>query len=302
MNKIFFLFFIIPLVYINPLSAKEKPIISEIISMGWYYPSINAMISRTDFQIALEFWGQEFNKLTDIGASKSQMFNRMDKMQSAFNKGEINIIVAPPLLIAKFFSPDELANGFVGTSQSGMPYGMIVLVRKDKNIERIADLKAKRLVLPAQDELATVFLDTLIIPEFQQSYPQVFKTVKTMKKQNAIIHTLFFDQADVGVAYLETFNLMIELNPQIKNKLKILKSFPINSPNYSFFRKQYPDNERKIFIAAILKLNDSIRVQQILNNFRMTELVECTVESLIPFIRLKEQYKQLQQQIKKVSK
>jgi len=281
----------------NILYAEEKPSIAEF-TMGWYFPSINAQVNRTDFHVAINFWLEEFSQAVNIEHTEVKVFDHIEDMQVAFDKGELSVIVAPPLLIVKYFAPNTLADGFVGKSITGKPYGMVMLVREDAQITEVKDVKNKRLVLPENDELAVVFLDSLLIPKFHQAYQRIFNSVQKLPKQNAIIHQLFFNKADVGVAYLETYNLMVELNPQIKDTVKIFANFPIDSPNYSFFHHKFPEDLRKIFIAQALELNQSPRSQQILNDFRMAALAVCKVESLNPFIRLNKLDQQLQQQIR----
>lgn len=261
--------------------------------MGWYFPSINAVVSRTDFQIAIDFWLKEYSESLEIKHAESRLYDRIEEMQTDFANGELSFIVAPPLLIVRYFDLNSLADGFIGTSVTDKPYGIVVLARKDKRIDSIKDLLHKRLILPANDELAKVFLDSLVITQLHQRYNNALGSVQYLQKQNAIIHKLFFNEADVGVAYLETFELMVELNPQIKEKIKILETFPINSPNYSFFHNSFPMQERELAIETALKLHHSTRSQEILNNFRMSTLVKCTVDSLEPFIQLNRKYTQL---------
>lgn len=152
-------------------------------------------------------------------------------------------------------------------------------------------------MLPSKDELASVFLNSLVIPAHHKTYSQVFRSTQFTPKQTKIIHQLFFDKADVGVAYLETYHLMAELNPQILNSIEIIDRFPIDSPNYSYFHHQFPETTRKHFIEKAIQLNNSKRSLEIMNNFRMTSLRACSVNSLAPFIALDKQDQALLKQI-----
>ncbi|BCG65949.1 MAG: hypothetical protein methR_P3821 [Methyloprofundus sp.] len=276
------------------LSANEQDTISKI-TIGWYFPGINKKVSRTDFQIAINFWMDEFGKPQGIEDINSRLFDSVEKMKIAFNNSELDYIVAPPLLFVKYFDMHKVTKGIIAKNITGKPYGVVVLVRKE--LQNLSELKNKRLVMPDNDELAEVFLETLVIPEFKQSYSQVFSSVNYTQKHNTVVHQLFFNQADVGVTYLESFDLMVELNPQIADKIKILANFPIDSPNYSFFHKKFPEKLRDELIAAMIKLNKSDEATQIFNGFMMESLLECSVESLEPFYQLNERYKQLKQQI-----
>jgi len=279
-------------------SATEKPFINEF-TIGFYFPSINAVVSRTDFHIAIDMWIKEFKYAVNINKTNVKLFDQMEKMKSAFNNGELDLIIAPPLLIVNHLDLNTLSDGFAGTSTTGEPYDIVVLARNDSKISSINDVKDKRLVLPENDELAKVFINSLLVPIYHQPYSQVFRSTLFSAKQNNIIHQLFFDKADVGIAFLETFNLMAELNPQIRDKIKILNSFPINSPNYCFFHYQFPDKIRKHLIARALELNNSIRSKEILSNFKMATITACPVESLTPFITLKKQNKLLEKLLEK---
>ncbi len=280
--------------YSLTLSANEQEPINKI-TIGWYFPGINKKVSRTDFQIAINFWMDKFGKPQGIEDINTRLFDSVEKMQIAFNNSELDYIVAPPLLFVRYFDMHKVTKGIIARNITGKPYGMVILVRKE--LQSISELKNKRLVMPGSDELAEVFLDTLVIPEFKQSYPQVFSSVHYTQKHNTVVHQLFFNQADVGVAYLESFYLMVELNPQIADKVKILANFPIDSPNYSFFHQKFPEKLRDKLIAAMIKLNKSDEAIQIFNGFMMESVLECSVESLEPFYQLNERYKQLKQQI-----
>jgi len=292
--KVIFLFFLImPTVTLG----QESKEISKL-TMGWYYPTINAMVSRADFHSAVNLWIKEYDPLFKIKQTNVKLYDHIENMRTDFDNGNLDIIIAPPLLIVNHFELKTLADGFTGESTTNEPFDIVVLARKASNIKTVADFKNKRLVITDYDELGKVFLNSLVIPKFKQPYSQVFRSTQYLLKQNAIVHKLFFSEADVGVVYLETFNLMTELNPQIKQKLTIIDRFPIKSPNYSYFHYKFPDTLRKQFIKTTLSFNDSLRSKEILSNFRLTSLIGCTVESLTPFIKLSNKNKQLIKQLK----
>jgi len=278
--------FLIWLPFSYTVIAEEKPHL-DIFNIGFYYPSINAVVSRTDFNIAVDIWIKEFKFAIDIQQTNVRLFDHIEDMKTAFNNRELDLIIAPPLLIVNNFDLKTLRDGFSGTSATGEPYDIVILTRKSSNIESIKHVKNKRLVLPKNDELAKVFLNSLLMPIFHKPYSQVFSSNIFFPKQNQIIHQLFFDKADVGVTFLETFNLMVELNPQIKDKIKTLNRFPIKSPNYCFFHHLFSDPIRKKLISRALELNNHIRSQEILINFNMATITACPVDSLQPFIKLK---------------
>ena len=90
------------------------------------------------------------------------------------------------------------------------------------------------------DELAEVFVDTLVLKDQHKSFKKMDMTLQFQKKTDRIVLDVYFDKADIGVAYKSAYDLMSEMNPDIKNKVKILEKYPIKARNFSFFRHDYP--------------------------------------------------------------
>jgi phosphonate transport system substrate-binding protein len=220
-------------------------------------------------------------------------------MQQAFNNGELDFIMAPPILLAEHIGRDKLADGFVGTSTDGSEYGVALLVRQDQHINQLNQASGKRLILPENDALAQVFLDSLIIKTFKQHYQQVFSRIMTKKRQSEVVLALFFNQADVGIADKGIYHLMVEMNPQIQDSLEVLTSFPSKSPNYGYFHYTFPEWLRNKITQKVSELNDQPRSQQILNDLRMASLVPCSVDELRVFDDLISEYRSLKNAIKK---
>jgi ABC-type phosphate/phosphonate transport system substrate-binding protein len=299
MLKKWILFFLLLLTKSTSVGYAQPPDIPERhFKMGVYYLAIKNLVSRVDFEVALNFWLQEISRSVNFQSANARLFDSISDMRTAFDNGELDFVLAPPILLAKHFNRNSLAEGFVGTTLDGNSYGTVLLVRSDKQINGIKDLTGKRLLMPEQDELADIFLDTLIIKSHRQHYEQVFSTVQSKEKQSSIVLALFFNQADAGVVFEETYNLMVELNPQIKETIKILATFPAKSPNYGYFSHNYPKPIRDRITETVTVLNKEVRPQQILNDLRMASLIKCPTEELIPFDQLIREHQSLQRGIK----
>ena len=70
------------------------------MNMGFYYPSINDTADRTDIEVSLTFWTQEITEEVDVSEANARLFDTIDSMRDAFEHGEIDMIIAPPLAIA----------------------------------------------------------------------------------------------------------------------------------------------------------------------------------------------------------
>lgn len=268
--------------------------------MGVYYPAIRHLQTRADFQVAINFWLDEYADLLNLESAEAFMFESIESLKYAFEVGELDFIMAPPILLAKNIERSHLADGFVGTSVDGnSEYGTVLLVRKDQNITDLKQLVGKKLVLSENDDLAAMFLDTLMIKTFRKHYHQVFSRVSNKEKQSAVVMDLFFNQADIGMTYREVYHLMSEMNPQIGNSLKVLASFAFKSPNYGYFHREYPVELRAKITQMVSELNNQPRSQQILEELRMSSIIPCAVDELLAFDMLIKEYELLQKGIKK---
>lgn len=263
--------------------------------MGFYYPSISDTVDRTDIEVSLTFWTQELTEETEINESKAILFDSIETMRLAFENREIDMIIAPPLLIAKHFKRSDLADGFVGVRKKGSPNSLLLLV--NQKIKKLSDLRGKRLIIPENDELAEVFLQTFILKTFKQGYKQVFSEVFTNHKNNRVVLDLFFNKADAALVYESAFEVMSELNPQIKAKIQIMESYPVKSKNFSFFHKDYP--LKNILTEKALNYGEFPRARQILAVYKTPELDYCRVDDLKPFDNLYREFNKLTNSEKK---
>lgn len=284
---LFWLLFGCLLMSINVKANQDEPALQpQRFYMGVYFPSIINLVTRADFQAAINFWLEEFGPGLGLQPIEAMLYDDITSLKQAFEQHELDFVMAPPILLAKHFQRDLLADGFVGTSLDGSAYGTALLVRQGQGIAGIKQLSGKRLLLPENDDLAALYLDSLMLKHYKKHYREVFSQVQTKDKQSSVILGLFFKQADVGMSYREIYNLMVEMNPQIKNSVAVLATFPTKSPNYGYFHRDFPADLRKKIRETVAELNHQTRSQQILNDLRMSSLVPCAVADLQQFDQL----------------
>ena len=200
------------------------------------------------------------------------------------------------MLIAKHFNRKDLGDGFVGVLEGKKPDRLLLITRIDKNINQIKDLRSKRLIINEDDELAEVFIDTLVLTELKLSYRDIGLSIQH-KKSNRSVLDVFFDKADAAVVYGSSYEIMTELNPNIKDTLNILAEYPIKGRNFSYFRHDYP--LIKELNAVAMAFNNSPRGKQILEVFRTQEIDYCNVNELDAFDQYYKNYLHLKQLVKK---
>ncbi len=287
----------------TPAYAIDSPLKEARLNMGFFASSISEQANQADIEVSLNFWAKdllvvEAKKLNiNIISSEAFLFTRIEDLALAFARGELDMIVAPPLLISRFFRREDLANGFMGVLENKKSDYLLLIARTDKNIDGAKDLRGKRLVMQENDELAEIFLDTEVLKALNQSYRNIGLLVQHQQKSKRIILDVFFDKADSAVIYKSTFDIASELNPDIKNKIKVLAQFPVRSKNFSYFRFNYPF--LKEFTSISENFSQSVRAQQILEVFKTPEVDYCKVEELDEYDKFYKDYLILKQHVKK---
>lgn len=275
--------------------AKDVPLRKEgRLNMGYYFYSINETVNRADVEVTLNFWAKDLFEIEGkkhnfaITSSKATLYEDILAMKQDFINGELDMIIAPPMLIAKYFNRSSLRDGFMGVLEDKKPEYLYLIVNADKNINSIRDLSGKRLVLQGHDETAEIFLDRLVLKEFKKSYKEINLILQSQKKSNRIVLDVFFKNADAAVVYGSAYDTMVELNPQIKNKVKILAFYPLKSKNFSYFRHDYP--LIKELNEAAMTFENTPRGKQILEIFKTPNIDYCKVDDLDVFDHFYQDY------------
>ncbi len=271
------------------------------LHIGLYARSITEPAGRKDSETTLNFLLKEllaaakkqhrFN-ITDI---KAILFDDIDGMRAALLLGDLDMIVAPPFLISKYFKRDELTMGFAGVLHNGQPDSILLIARADKGIASVENLSGKKILLLEDDELTEVFIDYLCLKQFKKSYKAILSAVERQQKASHIILDIYFNKADAGVVFRGAYELMAGLNPDVAKKVMVIESYPSKSRNVSFFRKDYP-YAKEILVLAQTSFKEDARTKQILEIFRTSGLYPFNVEELGQFDEFYVDYQKLRHQ------
>lgn len=289
--------FIIGLLWLTGTHAQQSDIKVGRLNMGYYFYSINETVNRADVEITLNFWSKELiahegtKRDFVVTSSKAVLYEDIEEMKRDFENGELDLINAPPLLIARYFNRALLGTGFMGLQQDKKLEHYYLIANNRSNIASIKNLPGKRLMMLDRDETAEIFLDSLVLKSLGKSYKDINLNVQYQNKSNRIILDVFFNAADTAIVYGTAYETAVELNPAIKDKIKILAEYAIKSKNFSYFRRDYNLSEQAKEIA--INFEQTPRGKQILEVFRFAELAECSVDELDAFDRFYQEYLEL---------
>lgn len=273
------------------------------LKMGFYSPSITEIASLSDIEVSMNFWVKDFiavearKRGIDVFESQAILFDHITDMHDALTRGELDIVIAPPLMLVKYFQRSELQDGFTGILQGRRPDNLLFIAREDKHVLGVKDLKGKRIAIHDNDEFAEMFLDSLFLEQFHQPVERVAHQLLKQTKGSRIVLDVFFGNVDAGVVYRNAFEVMAELNPDIAKKLVIIDQYPIKSRNFGYFASNYPYAKELTELAAEAFLG-SARAKQILEVFKTPEIDSVAVSELDAYRQFYERYQALKKQVK----
>ena len=82
----------------------QQNVATERFNMGVYYPSIKNIVSRKDFEVALNFWIEEVSHLIAFKAVNARLFDNITDMRDALMQNDLDFVLAPPILMANIFA------------------------------------------------------------------------------------------------------------------------------------------------------------------------------------------------------
>lgn len=302
-NLVWYLLFWLGALSGNLAWADEQQMRVARFRMGFYATSITERASRSDIEVSMNFWARDLlaeqaikHKL-QITDTQAILYDDIQEMRDAVKRGELDLIVAPPLMIVRNFNRDVLQDGFTGMLQDGKPDDILIVARKDKQINSVSDLRGKHFVIPDNDEMAEALIDSLFLQRLKIDYRQALGAVDFEKKVSRIMLDIYFNKADAGIVYRGAYETVTELNPEVLDKVVVIESYPNKSRNFSYFVNHYP-YAKEIEQIMTTVINQSARAKQILEAFKTETTVPCKVEELEPYIKFDSEYQELRRRFK----
>lgn len=265
------------------------------LAMGYYYPSLSIVSNPTDIEISLNYWIQELTRSVGMDNVYSVLYQDIEQMNHDFEAGKLDMIIAPPLLIAIHFNRDLLADGFVGVHSIDRLDYLAIITRTEPG-KLFSGYMNKRLRLPKNDLLAKVFLETTIIKQYQKPLQSIFTQTKKSTKNQRMVLDLFFNKADIALVYESSLSVILELNPQIATRVSVLERLPMIGRNFGYFHRDFPYQEE--LKNGIDRFNAKPRGKQILQVFHTSDIKICKVSYLDQFTSLYQEYLTLKKSLR----
>ena len=268
--------------------AIENESIQPSLRTGFYLQSFPD-IALTDMEVALRFWTEEVGKQVGIDASVI-IYKNLETMRTDFYQGKINFIVASPLVITKNFDQEQLADGYKIVLYGSSADKLLVLSRKESQLDDFKKVHNKRLSLLANEPISKLYAELLSLKNFGKKISQIFNKINYVKNSNLLIYQLFFKDTDIIFVYQAAYNIAKELNPQIGLQTQIIASLSDIPRGLGYFHRREDPVFREKVLSEVEKLGEHIRGQQLLALFSADKIKRSTILDLKTTQQLMQDY------------
>jgi len=247
-------------------------------------------VDMKDAHTAFTMWSKEVGAKTGYTVSLT-MFDCFEELMDAFKKGEIDFAIVKSTdlsLVDKGEIDREHLVTNVRSGKKGHVY--MFMVHKDSPLDHIEAMKGKKLTVVKSDSLGRIFLDTLLLKKGLSESDAFFHSIEEKVKVSQVLLSVFFKQSDACLIPDVTYKTMVELNPQIKQRLRTIAKSDNLLAGVGFFRKNFSENRKDEVFKRIVTLHTTPRGKQILLLFKSEAFAKVADNELLSLKKLKDDY------------
>jgi ABC-type phosphate/phosphonate transport system substrate-binding protein len=277
----------------SPVYEAEEN--QEKISIG-FSSSFFHEVSRNDAIAAIRAWTQALLNKQDISAiPKPILFENIDEIREGLSNNKLDYVAITTQEYAEV--RDLLTCDIVTVSMNlnSIKEEYLLIVPQSAGINKINDLKGKKLLMvkSARLSLAVIWLDTILLNKGLEPAEAFFGVIESEKNAGKVILPVFFNQADACVVTRTMYNTMVELNPQIGQKLKTIEVSPALVPSFFCFTRNSDIKIREKVLKEISRWHLSTFGKQSLTMFQCDGLETHPISCLDSALNLIDGHKQL---------
>ncbi len=254
------------------MEDQEKPsVIRVAFTKGMFFDK-----HPNDAKAAIKVWTESVADAKNINAiADPRIFDDFDHLQEAFGKAEVDLVA---LRIDEYFNlslTKPLEFIYLG-NRNGQPEDSALLLCQ-QSISNIAQLQNGRLNVyaHASSGMSLRWLNTILLENSLSESDRFFSDIKEVTKTSQAILPVFFGSKEACLVTEDAFNAMVELNPQIGKKLKILLRSPEFVSAVMFLHPSYNPPYKEDILEALDTLHLNAKGQQVLMLFKTDKLVRC---------------------------
>jgi ABC-type phosphate/phosphonate transport system substrate-binding protein len=173
----------------------------------------------------------------------------------------------------------------------------LLIVKKGVDLKKLQGLNPRRLLIEkgGSGAFARMWLDTVFLEESLPETAKFFQTVREADQASAAVLPVFFGQAEACVVPRSTYQVMIELNPQIGRMLSVLMTSCDFLSTLGCVRDDLDSEVVKALMEAALSMNTEPEGNQIMTIFHKKSVFKYEEKDMVETKALYQKHKKLKE-------
>ncbi|MBK7498549.1 MAG: PhnD/SsuA/transferrin family substrate-binding protein [Ignavibacteriales bacterium] len=246
--------------------------------------------TKTEDAIALtKIFTEKVKKKNGIEDEAEIVICKNDEELIDATKTNFDFVLSTTVALVRLLKIGNVKPVLVNQTQGSYGFVYYLVTRKDKNINHLSDLKNRKLNILARSDGQTpsLWLEKILRDNKLPVKNRFFEEITFDYKPTNILLPVFFNKLDAAVITKESFDVMCELNPNIKKDLNILATSKTLLFGVLSFDTKSKNKEREKFIYDILTtMENDADGRQFLSLFSLDKIIPYKEEYLTKFMEL----------------
>ena len=247
-----------------------------------YSSTLFSGVNRNDALVAIRVWNESIGRSRGfLLETETKTFDHLEEVEKEVQDNTVDIVFFDTIQYLHTSQSGKLDPQFVPVNQSGaVPDDYVVVVRQDRNLKTLADLRGKSVVFyKLGSDWGRLWMDVTLGEEELGSVGNFFGSNSESSKPSSVILPVFFSTTDVAVVKRRSLNVMAELNPQLAAQLQILTNSSVFPEAVACIHKDYKVYKDDL-LQAMAETHNEPKGKQILLLFKTEKLTAFKPECL----------------------
>ena len=218
--------------------------------------------------------------------AETHIYQKSADLETAIRKGELHVAVLGAWEYSAMDVRGLMEPAFVHVEQGRAVREYLLLTRRGGGLNTLRDLKGKDLLLLERSSglLPETWLDVLLAEEHLGTKETFFHSLEVTQKPVTAVLPVFFGNRQACVVDSSSYQVMTELNPQLRSTLQVVAASPSYISSVICLSQNGWDSEqsRELFLRSLRDLHLEPEGRQILTMFKVERLEPFQEGYLLP--------------------
>lgn len=295
-------FTLIVLTHLAELKGRQSESRPELSKVRFgFASSLVADVNADDALAATKIWADTLGVEAGLwSGAEAEILHDYNGLAEKLIRDELDVIALPSCDYITLEQDLEAKPAITYVLGNDLEVEYVFLIPENATATTIGDLKGRRIAVLSKggvNSLATMWLDVHLMENGFGPTESFFDEVRAVQKPSQAMLPVFFNQMDAAVVTRYAYETMVELNPQLGRKLKILCSSKPFVTVAVCLRNNLDEKVKKRYVDYVVKIHENPRALQTFTIFKVTQLVRWEPSFLDNVRELMEKYNQLSRAI-----